>query len=117
MTLCVSCRKQSFDKWGIKYFQCIDAQYGAFFARFYGPIVFAFGVIAILLSAMQLEMAVEQVNPDHQWISFWYASRWFSIVCLVVVVAMSLWLASLFLVMVVKEWAYAVPNRWRKKKH
>jgi hypothetical protein len=102
---------------GKEYFQRVDAQYGAYFARFYGPILFAFGVIAILLSAMQLEMAVEQVNPDHQWISFWYACRYFSIVCLVIVAAVSLWLAMLFLVKFIREWAYAIPNHWRQRKH
>jgi hypothetical protein len=99
-----------------EYFQRIDAQYGAYFARFYGPIIFAFGVLAILLSAMQLEMAVEQVNPKNQWISFWLVCRWFSIVCLIVVLALSSWLALLFLFMFAKEWAYAIPNHWRKRK-
>jgi hypothetical protein len=101
---------------GKRHFQRIDGQYSLYFARFYGPILFAFGVFSILLNAMQLEMAVESLNQKKQWISFWLACRWFSVMCLIIAVVLSLWLALLFLFKFVSEWYYALGDRWKKKK-
>ena len=44
------------------HFLNIHLQKGAFFSRFYGPLLFVFGIISLILSAMQVEVAVEQVT-------------------------------------------------------
>jgi hypothetical protein len=99
-----------------RHFQRMHAQYGAYFALFYGPILFVFGIFSVLLSAMQVEIAVEQLLVMDHWISFWLVCRWFSIVCLLLVVGLSFYLASLFLFKFAREWIYAFGDR-RKKQH
>ncbi|RYP65457.1 hypothetical protein DL770_008987 [Monosporascus sp. CRB-9-2] len=42
------------------HFQKTHWQYSDYFARFYGPVLFAFAVASTVLSSMQVEMAVEQ---------------------------------------------------------
>ena len=96
-------------------FQRLEGQYGTYFARFYGPIFFTFGIFSVLLNAMQVGLAVDQLRAKDQWVSFWLACRWFSIICLVVVVGLSLWLASLFAFKFVREWRQALGDRWKKR--
>ncbi|TVY88330.1 hypothetical protein LAWI1_G007341 [Lachnellula willkommii] len=38
-------------------------QYGAFFSRFYGPLLFFFGIFAIILNAMQVALAAQSMDP------------------------------------------------------
>ena len=40
-------------------YERVDGQYGAFFARFYGPLLFIFGILSIILSTIQVELGVE----------------------------------------------------------
>ena len=58
------------------HYERVHGQYGAFFARYYGPLLFIFGILSIILSAVQVELGVETLT-NAQWQSFWYASRWF----------------------------------------
>ena len=43
-------------------YERVHGQYGAFFARFYGPLLFIFGILSIVLSAMQVELGVESLT-------------------------------------------------------
>ena len=97
------------------HFQRVEGQYGAYFARFYGSFLFAFGIFSVLLNAMQVEMAFEQLNTSDHWVSFLLLCRWYSIVCLIIVVALSSSLAFLFLFKFTREWIYALGDRHRKK--
>jgi hypothetical protein len=63
---------------GKRTFHKVDGQYGAYFARFYGPILFILGMASIVLNALQLEMAVENLDKV-QWQRVWALSRWTSI--------------------------------------
>ncbi|KAL9598158.1 MAG: hypothetical protein Q9219_004655 [cf. Caloplaca sp. 3 TL-2023] len=56
----------------------IDGGYGESFARYYGPLLFVFGILSVLLSAMQVGMAVEQLQ-SRNWATFWSLCRWFSV--------------------------------------
>ncbi|KAI9782853.1 MAG: hypothetical protein M1816_001673 [Peltula sp. TS41687] len=94
-------------------FEDLHGQYAAYFSRFYGPLLFAFGILSIILSAMQVEMTVEQVTRG-TWSSFWYASRWFSVICIVWIACLSLGLALLFAFKFVDEWVFALRGRWRR---
>ncbi|KAH6677996.1 hypothetical protein B0J14DRAFT_581707 [Halenospora varia] len=93
------------------YFQRIHAQYASYFATFYAPLLYTFGTLSLLLSAMQVCMSVEQVIGGRQWVRLWDVCRGFSITCLAVGFAISLWLACLFSYKFIKEWFYAIGQR------
>ena len=97
-------------------FQRVDSQYGSYSATFYAPLLFTFGTLSLLLSAMQVEMSVEQVDLGNQWFGFWVISRGASIACVLVVILLSLWLATLFLYKFSKEWMYALREHRKKKR-
>ncbi len=96
-------------------YEQIHTQYSSFFARFYGPLLFVFGIFSIILSAMQVGMAVEQVSA-HQWRSFWTACRWFSILSCLWAAAVGTGLLMLLVWLITDEWFYAVRQRMQKKK-
>ncbi|KAK4991375.1 hypothetical protein LTR66_006560 [Elasticomyces elasticus] len=47
------------------HYKQVYGQYGDYFARLYGPVLFVFAVLSTVLNAMQVEMAVEQVSRGH----------------------------------------------------
>jgi hypothetical protein len=96
-------------------FQRVHSQYGSYFATYYGPLLFIFATLSLLLSAMQVEMAVDQVNLRNQWFGFWDVCRGFSIMCLALTIMLSLWLAVLFLYKFVMEWVYALSQQRMRK--
>lgn len=99
-------------------FQRVHGQYGTYFESFYGPLLFTFAILSLFLNAMQVEMGVEQVNVNRQWLGFWDLCRGFSVVCLVVGFGLGLWLGGLFLYKFVMEWVYALSqHRIRKARN
>lgn len=95
------------------HYERIHGQYSAFFARFYGPLLFIFGILAIILSAMQVELGVETLTHA-QWQPFWYACRWFVIIALACMAFLVLGLVSLLVGMIVDEWVFALRKRYEK---
>lgn len=58
----------------------VEWEYGAYFARFYGPILFIFAVFSVLMSAMQIVLDVDTVlEPDDVWFVFARVARGFSL--------------------------------------
>jgi hypothetical protein len=55
-------------------YERVHAQYGEYFARFYGPLLFMFTLISIILSAMQVQLGVETLVSS-KWPWFWSACR------------------------------------------
>lgn len=51
-------------------YERMEGQYGAFFARFYSPLLFIFGVLSIVLNIMQVELGVEALSTTTQWQAF-----------------------------------------------
>ena len=94
-------------------YERVHGQYGAFFSRFYGPLLFIFGILSIILSAMQVELGVEALT-NAQWQSFWYACRWFVIGALASMMLLVLALISLLVGMTVDEWVFALKRRYGK---
>lgn len=96
-------------------FQKVHGQYSDYFARFYGPILFAFAVASTMLSSMQVEMAVEQVSAAQGEV-LWSVCRWTSTVILVgtTLIAVGFWLLWLWLFC--DEWVYALRCRARKRR-
>lgn len=97
-------------KW---HFHRVEPQYGLYFARFYGIILFLLGILSVMLSAMQVELAVEQVDPLTPWSSFRRVSTGFSIASLIGLVCLVAGMASLLIYKIVKEWQYALRDRFR----
>ena len=50
------------------HYEQVHGQNGDFFGRLYGPVLFVFAVVSIILNAMQVELAVEQFITPH-WVS------------------------------------------------
>lgn len=69
-------------------FHHIDAQWGAYLARFLAQMLSIFAVLSIALSAMQVELGVQGSLQDSllEWTYFAYVSRWFSCLILVIIV-------------------------------
>jgi hypothetical protein len=94
------------------YYEQVHGQYGQYFARFYGPILFVFAVMSTLLNAMQVAMAAD--GGTRVQVYLWQVFYWFSIVGLVVTVLITCLFSLLWLWMVADEWIYAVGDRRRK---
>ena len=94
-------------------YMTVQRQYSQYFRRFYGPLLFTFGFFSVVLSALQVEMAVESVWGSNQWTGFWTFSRAFSIVSLGFVGLPALALALLFMGKVLMELLYALTHRKR----
>ncbi len=97
-------------------YERIHGQYAAFFARFYGPLLFIFGILSIVLSAMQVELGVETLLTATQWQPFWHTCRYFAIVTLACIALLTLGLASTLLGMIIDEWIFALRERRKKRK-
>lgn len=92
----------------------IDGCYGDSFARYYGPLLFVFGLLSVLLSAMQVGMAVEQLQ-SRQWTAFWSVCRWFSVTSLMLSAIVVLYLVVSFVVKSVDGLAWAVRAQYRAR--
>ena len=92
-------------------YMTVQRQYSQYFQRFYGPLLFTFGFFSVVLSALQVEMAVESVWISKQWTGFWTFSRVFSIVSLGIVGLPALALILLFMGKLLMELLYALTHR------
>ncbi|KAL4874858.1 hypothetical protein BJY04DRAFT_172668 [Aspergillus karnatakaensis] len=89
-------------------------QYSAYFNRFYGHILFVFALVSLLLSAMQVELAAESLVGG-QWAVLTSLCRYFSVVCMLLLVLVA---GSLFGVLLVKiggEWVYTIQSLGRRR--
>lgn len=93
----------------------LDGGYGDSFARYYGPLLFVFGVLSVLLSAMQVGMAAEQIQ-SRGWSSFWSACRWFSVISLCGLAVLSLFLLIAFVIKSLDEMIWAVRAQYRARR-
>jgi len=93
----------------------VHGQYGDYFARFYGPILFVFGIFSVSLSAMQVALAVQPfVQLGQSWITFAKVSSGFSILTLVCVVLIALSFLSMLVALSFRETIFAVKDLFRK---
>ena len=90
-------------------FQRVTYQYGAYFAQFYGPLLFAFGILSVILSGLQVALAGEQRS---NLTALYQSSIWFAIVVILVLTTLSFMLIFLWIYKVVKEWNYALRSRY-----
>ena len=95
------------------HFEQVHGQYGDFFGRLYGPILFAFAIVSTILNSMQVALAAEQSEAIH-WESARYVCRYFSIVSLVGAAIISSWFVLLWLWIFLDEWIYTVRKKLEK---
>ncbi len=99
-----------------RYFQRVETQYSAYFAQFYAPFLFIFGILSVILSAMQVEAAVEQIDSAVPWSAFYKTSRRFSFAVLIALTGLIMTLAFLLVYRIAKEWRYALRDRFGHEK-
>lgn len=102
---------------GTFHFQQLHGQYSDYFARFYGPVLFAFAVASTALSSMQVVLAAGQVSAaQEEVVALWSVCRWAGTVILVATAAIALGFALLWLWLFCGEWVYAIKCRVRKRR-
>jgi hypothetical protein len=88
--------------------------YGDRFAQYYGPLLFVFGVCALVLSAMQVIWAVLPVIQANEWTGFAEWCLAFSIFTIATVGIAVLFLVASFVVRGVPEVLFALKDLWRQ---
>ena len=97
------------------HFEQVHGQYGDFFGRLYGPVLFVFAILSTILNSMQVALSAEQLVAA-PWVSLWYFCRWFSMVSLAGAAVVSAWLILLWLWIFSDEWIYTVRHRMTKRR-
>lgn len=98
-------------------YEQIHGQYGDFFGRLFGPILFIFALVSTLLNSLQVGLAVEQlIGVGAQWAQFWHLCRWFSMVSLAGTSLVTMCFAALWLWMFVDEWVYTLRRRFVERR-
>jgi hypothetical protein len=96
-------------------FEHVHGQYGDFFARLYGPILFVFALVSIILNSMQVTLAAEQLVAAH-WESVWDLFRWFSVISLLGAAIISMWFILLWLWIFLDEWIFTIRRKLEKRR-
>lgn len=96
----------------------IHRQYHTYFSRFYGPLLFIFGIFTVVLDAMQVTIGSSNVAVDQGsgWNGFTNICRWFSIITILVVLSIILLLLSMLSYCIFRELVYALKDIFRLKK-
>ena len=93
------------------HYETVYRQYGQYFQRFYGPLLFTFAFFSVALSTLQVELAVESViENQRQWPRFWTFSRVFSVLSLAVVGLPFLTILALLIGKPLMELRYALTH-------
>lgn len=97
-------------------FYQVDRQYSEYFARFYAPILFFFGILTVALSAMQVGLQADDVahTARERWAALQSVSFWFSVVTLLCICAIGLIISLVFSFMLVRELAFAAKDLVRR---
>lgn len=111
-------------KW---WFQKVQTTSGDYFGRFYGPLLFVFTSLSLILSALQAEMAVEQVLSQsgpgsgadglvgvHTWGGLVLLTRWVAVLSFTIITLLSLLIGGLLFTFHAREWTYAIKDKMRK---
>jgi hypothetical protein len=95
-------------------FEQVHGQYGDYFARLYGPVLFVFAVVSTILNSMQVALAADQSLAIH-WVPVWHASRWFSAISIVGTAVIALCFTVIWLWMFLDEWVYTLRQKWKAR--
>ncbi|PCD23154.1 hypothetical protein AU210_014677 [Fusarium oxysporum f. sp. radicis-cucumerinum] len=94
---------------GKPHFQRVEYQYGPYFARFYGPILFVIGIASVVLSGLQVVVSVGE-DGGGGWKG---AALWISVTAIVSSCSLVFILGLLLVYKVAKEWKFAIRDRLR----
>ncbi|SPO05331.1 uncharacterized protein DNG_08018 [Cephalotrichum gorgonifer] len=94
---------------GRSHFQRVEYQYGSYFARFYGPLLFVFGIASVVLSGLEVIVSVEDGGAG--WMG---ATVWVSVTAIVASCTLLLTLGLLLVYKVAREWRFAIRDRRRR---
>ncbi|RYO96492.1 hypothetical protein DL765_011581 [Monosporascus sp. GIB2] len=94
---------------GRSHFQRVEYQYGTYFARFYGPILFVIGIASVVLSGLQVVVSVGDDGED----GWRGAALWISVTAIVASCSLLFTLGLLLVYKVAKEWEFAIRDRLR----
>ncbi|KAK1979803.1 hypothetical protein LZ30DRAFT_158382 [Colletotrichum cereale] len=96
------------------HFQRVEYQYGPYLAQFYVPILFVMGVVSVVLSGLQVIIAVGQgANEGGDGGRADNVALWFSVLMILVSCGVLLALGTLVAYKIVKEWNVAIRDRRR----
>lgn len=101
-------------------FQKVQAHYGynAYFARFYGPLLFLFAFFSVLLNAMQVALTANPLLIQKEptgWHAFGAVCKWFSITVMVLAVGFFTVLLILLIFMTARETIFALRKVWKNR--
>ncbi|KAK0511264.1 hypothetical protein JMJ35_005837 [Cladonia borealis] len=96
----------------------VHRQYHTYFSRFYGPLLFIFGLFTVVLDAMQVTIGSTNgaVDQGGGWDSVTNICRWFSITTILVVLSIILLLLCMLSFRVLRELVFALKDMFRLKK-
>jgi hypothetical protein len=100
-------------------YQKTHGQYVSYFSKYYAPVVFIFGILSVILSALQVALAVQSLDSifsGHTWITFAQFSRVFSIMCLFIVAVVIIGWILLFALMGLRETIFALRTKHKKNR-
>ncbi|KAL8294758.1 hypothetical protein RB594_007882 [Gaeumannomyces avenae] len=95
---------------GKSHFQRVEYQYGTYFARFYGPILFVIAVASVVLSGLQVIVSVGDGAGDRWPMG---AALWISVTAIVTSCGLLFSLGLLLVYKVANEWKVAIRDRLR----
>lgn len=93
------------------YFRKVYWQYAEYFAKYFAPFLFIFGMWSLVLDSMQVGL---QARPS--WNRFGDLSAWFSVVTLISVLVVGAFLVGGFCILAGREVRYALGQQIRKRK-
>ena len=94
----------------------INAQYGAYFAQFHGPVLFIFGSCSIVLSSMQNILSFSQLEPQDQKSMQSRFCRGFSVWSVSLVFSLTVTLIFLLAYKIIREWDFTLRRRYQHKR-
>ncbi|OBT38830.1 hypothetical protein VE00_10772 [Pseudogymnoascus sp. WSF 3629] len=94
----------------------MSRQYGTYFSRFFQPLLFVFGMLSLLLSAMQVALAAEAVpSVDSWWNKFISVFKWTSIAIIFILLLTVVWLLAVLAFKLLSELAFALRSMLKKR--
>ncbi|KAK4158893.1 hypothetical protein QBC43DRAFT_363006 [Cladorrhinum sp. PSN259] len=105
-------------------YEHIPTQYAAYFARYFGTLLFVFAVLSCVLGAAQLVVSVRGLECAERTSQgttaalggVWDAYRWLGIIVVLAGIIVTLLLAGYALYMYFDEWVFAIKVRWAKRR-
>lgn len=99
-------------------FYQLNRQNSEYFARFYAPVLFLFGILTVVLSAMQVGLQANDAGEGGKgkWAALQSVSLWFSVATLLCICVIGFVISLLFAFMLLRESAFAAKDLVRQRR-